>query len=106
VEQEHQALLSSIKGLEELLRIHSGSAPVGTDATQTHAAPRPLPPGGGVSGAPAPPPEPAACAPIRKSGKGTFVGMVSEDVFAGGPNYRSCTLNTQLAGGVSIIRFA
>ncbi|HEY8769514.1 MAG TPA: hypothetical protein VIM03_03155 [Thermoleophilaceae bacterium] len=30
--------------------------------------------------------------------------MVSEDVFAGGPNYRSCTLNTQLAGGVSIIR--
>lgn len=45
VEQEHQALLSSIKGLEELLRIHSGSAPVGTDATQTHAARRrPVPP--------------------------------------------------------------
>jgi hypothetical protein len=30
--------------------------------------------------------------------------MVSEDVFAGGPNYRTCTLNTQIEGGVALIR--
>jgi polysaccharide biosynthesis protein PslG len=32
------------------------------------------------------------------------VGVVSEDVFAGGPNYRSCTLNAQVDGGVALIR--
>jgi hypothetical protein len=30
--------------------------------------------------------------------------MVSEDAFAGGPNYRSCSLNTQVDAGVKLIR--
>jgi polysaccharide biosynthesis protein PslG len=32
------------------------------------------------------------------------VGLVSEDVFAGGPAYRSCELNKQAAAGVSLMR--
>jgi hypothetical protein len=50
------------------------------------------------------PPEPESCPLIRASGKSTFTGMVSEDVYVAGPNYRRCELSRQVQAGVRIVR--
>jgi polysaccharide biosynthesis protein PslG len=45
-----------------------------------------------------------ACIAQRARGARLFVGLVSEDVASGGPNYRTCELNRQVASGAAIIR--
>jgi hypothetical protein len=55
---------------------------------------------------PRPPPAepPSACPVGAPRGSGIFVGLASEDVFAGGPRYRSCELDAQRSAGVDIVR--
>ena len=53
---------------------------------------------------PPPPPEPDPCPLIKASGKSTFTGMVSEDVYVAGPAYRRCELSRQVKAGVRIVR--
>ena len=54
---------------------------------------------------PPPPPPPAdPCAPLPRSTGGSFVGMVSEDIFWYAASYRGCTLNDQAASGVDVVR--
>lgn len=66
-------------------------------------SPGPPPPGGGIPPPPPPPPEPAPCR-VEPRRSGGFVGLVSEDVFVAGPNYRTCALSSQAASGVAISR--
>lgn len=53
-----------------------------------------------------PPPPPAVdpCPPQPRRGKGSFVGIVSEDIFWDASSYRSCNLNDQAASGVDVVR--
>jgi hypothetical protein len=52
------------------------------------------------------PPAPDACAPQPRRGNGSFVGIVSEDIFWDSSSYRSCNLNDQAASGVDVLRQA
>lgn len=53
---------------------------------------------------PPPGPPPAeACAPQTRRA-GSFIGMVTEDVFWDASGYRGCVLNDQVSSGVSLIR--
>ena len=54
-----------------------------------------------------PPPGPAPaspCAAQPRRGGGSFVGLVSEDVFWDASSYRGCNLNDQAAIGVALLR--
>ena len=71
----------------------------------------PPPPSGppDSGGTPQPPPQPPpppddACAVKRSSGKGTFVGIVAEQIYGTESNYRGCALSALARAHVRIIR--
>ena len=51
-----------------------------------------------------PPPPPTACDVKRSVGKGTFTGLVAEQIYGTETNYRGCALSQAADAGVRIIR--
>ena len=63
----------------------------------------------GPGGEPQPPPQPPAppastCSVKRAKGKGSFVGIVAEQIYGTESNYRGCALSALATTGVRIIR--
>ena len=65
----------------------------------------PTDPGGDPQPPPQPPPPPAApCKVERATGKGTFPGLVAEQIYGTESTYRGCALSQAADAGVRIIR--
>lgn len=90
------AQLPCIPGLPLLGCVPAEEPPPSTGPSDPGSEPQPPPQ--------PPPPPPTACDVKRSKGKGTFTGLVAEQIYGTESTYRGCALSQAADAGVRIIR--